>query len=143
MKIIIGWIYPKLMNVYGDRGNIITLQKRCRWRNIKVEIKYLDSPLSEIELAKCDLLMMGGAQDEQQKIVSEDLEKKKKVLQNKIEDGTPGIYVCGAYQFLGKYYKESDGTIVEGLGIFDLQPILSEILLALRIMAEELILVKK
>ena len=120
MKLVIGWIYPKLMNVYGDRGNIICLTKRCEWRGIDVEIKYLDAPLSEKELKECNLLMMGGAQDVQQKIVSQDLKNKKKFLSEKIENGTPGIYVCGAYQFLGNFYKEADGTIIDGLGIFDL-----------------------
>lgn len=120
MKITMGWIYPKLMNVYGDRGNIIALTRRCEWRNIDVEIKYLDTPLSVVELRTCNLLMMGGAQDVQQKIVASDLKKKKKYLAELIENEIPGIYVCGAYQFLGKYYKEADGTIIEGLGIFDL-----------------------
>ncbi|MCL6096688.1 MAG: cobalamin biosynthesis protein CobQ [Patescibacteria group bacterium] len=119
----IGWIYPKLMNVYGDRGNIITLQKRCEWRDIEVETKYLDAPLLEEELEKCDLLMMGGAQDEQQEIVSRDLKKKSKALKSAIEKGIPGLYVCGAYQFLGNYYKEADGTEIPGLGIFDLHTI--------------------
>jgi hypothetical protein len=120
MKLTIGWIYPKLMNVYGDRGNITVLQKRSEWRDIEVEIKYLDAPLNELELAKCDLLMMGGAQDQQQEIVSKDLKGKSKFLRNAIESGIPGLYVCGAYQFLGNYYKEADGTQIEGLGIFDL-----------------------
>lgn len=121
--ITIGWVYPKLMNVYGDRGNIITLQKRCEWRDIDVEIKYLDAPLSEEELQECDLLMMGGAQDEQQEIVSDDLKKKSKTLKSAIEKGIPGLYVCGAYQFLGNFYKEADGAEILGLGIFDLYTI--------------------
>ncbi len=119
-QLTIGWIYPKLMNVYGDRGNILTLQKRCQWRDIKVEIKYLDSPLSEEGLEKCDLLMMGGAQDQQQEIVSDDLKKKSKAFKSVIEKGIPGLYVCGAYQFLGNYYKDASGTKISGLGIFDL-----------------------
>ena len=122
-QLTIGWIYPKLMNVYGDRGNIITLQKRCKWRDIEVETKYLDAPLLEEDLEKCDLLMMGGAQDEQQEIVSRDLKKKSKALKSAIEKGIPGLYVCGAYQFLGNYYKEADGTEIPGLGIFDLHTI--------------------
>ncbi len=116
----IGWLYPELMSTYGDRGNIITLIKRCEWRDMNVEIKKLDIGHSVKELESCDLLFMGGAQDRQQKIVSEDLVKKKKVLQNMIEDETPGLYICGAYQFLGKYYKEADGTIIDGLSIIDL-----------------------
>ncbi len=116
----IGWLYPELMSTYGDRGNIIVLSKRCEKRDISVEIVKLDVGYSLSDLKKCDLLFMGGAQDKQQKIVAEDLAKKKKVLCDMIEDGIPGLYICGAYQFLGKYYKEADGTIINGLGIFDL-----------------------
>lgn len=117
----IGWLYPRLMSTYGDRGNIICLTKRCEWRNIEVEVKKLDEGFSEEELEHCDFLFMGGAQDRQQKIVSTDLKKEKaKVLREMIENGTPGLYICGAYQFLGKYYKEADGTIIDGLNILDL-----------------------
>jgi CobQ-like glutamine amidotransferase family enzyme len=116
----IGWLYPELMNVYGDRGNIIVLQKRCEWRGIKTKVLELNVGFDAKLLAKCDLLMMGGAQDRQQTIVNKDLKRVKKALSEKIEKGTPGLYVCGGFQFLGKYYKEADGTKVEGLGIFDL-----------------------
>lgn len=108
------------MGTYGDRGNIIVLQKRCQWRGITAEIKRLDIGYLEKELQSCDLLFMGGAQDKQQKIVSTALKKKKSVLKEMIENEIPGLYICGAYQFLGKYYKEVDGTIIEGLGILDL-----------------------
>lgn len=119
-KLIIGWLYPKLMNIYGDRGNIITLTKRCEWRDIETQVKYLNPGFSENELTNCDILLMGGAQDRQQEIVNRDLKRVKRMLSEKIENGTPGLYVCGGFQFLGNYYKEADGTIVEGLGIFDL-----------------------
>lgn len=116
----IGWLYPELMSTYGDRGNIIVLQKRCVWRGINTEIKMLDLGFSITDLKKCDLLFMGGAQDKQQQIVAEDLLKKRDILEEMIENGIPGLYICGAYQFLGKYYREADGTIINGLGIFDL-----------------------
>jgi len=124
-SLTIGWLYPQLMNTYGDRGNIIVLRKRCEWRNIAVEVKYLNEGFAVKELQSCDLLFMGGAQDKQQQIVAEDLNppaggEKVKVLSEMINDGIPGLYICGAYQFLGKYYKEADGTIIHGLGIFDL-----------------------
>ena len=120
-KLTIGWLYPELMSTYGDRGNIITLQKRCVWRGIEVDVKRLDLGFMIYDLRKCDMLFMGGAQDRQQKIVSRDFSKEKvKVLKDMIEDGIPGLYVCGAYQFLGKYYKEADGTIIDGLRIMDL-----------------------
>lgn len=119
-KLTIGWLYPDLMNIYGDRGNITTLVKRCLWRGIDAEVLYLNPGFSNKDLDCCDLLLMGGAQDTQQTIVNSDLKKKKSGLCAKIENGTPGLYVCGGFQFLGKYYKEADGKIIDGLGIFDL-----------------------
>lgn len=120
LKLTIGWLYPELMSTYGDRGNIIVLQKRCEWRGISVEIKRLDLGSSIKDLVSCNMLFMGGAQDKQQTIVSVDLKKKKNELKKMIEEGTPGLYICGAYQFLGKYYKEADGTMIPGLDILDL-----------------------
>ena len=120
-SLIIGWLYPELMSTYGDRGNIIALQKRCEWRGIDTEVKKLDLGFKIDDLRKCDLLFMGGAQDTQQKIVSSDFSKEKvKALKEVIEDNTPGLYVCGAYQFLGKYYKEASGKIIDGLNILDI-----------------------
>lgn len=116
----VGWLYPELMSTYGDRGNIIVLQKRCEWREIGIEIKRLDLNFTINGLKSCDLLFMGGAQDQQQKIVAEDLLKKRMELERLIEDGVPGLYICGAYQFLGKSYKEANGNIIKGLDILDL-----------------------
>lgn len=118
-KLIIGWLYPDLMCIYGDRGNVTVLQKRCEWRGIDVEVKQIGLESSEKDLLSCDLLMMGGAQDSQQTIVANDLEKKKTTLSEMIESGIPGLYICGGFQFLGKYYKEADGTVIEQLGILD------------------------
>lgn len=64
--------------------------------------------------------MMGGAQDKQQAIVNSDLKRHHKTLSEMIDNGIPGLYVCGGFQFLGNYYKEADGNIIDGLGIFDL-----------------------
>lgn len=123
MKLTIAWLYPDLMNIYGDRGNIIVLTKRCEWRGIDVEVKRINPDTYEKEIKSSDLLFMGGAQDRQQKIVADDLRKKSKVISEMVEMGIPGLFICGAFQFLGKYYKEADGSIIEGLGIFDLHTI--------------------
>lgn len=120
MTITITWMYPDLMNTYGDRGNVIVLQKRCEWRGIKAIVMQhdLDSSLSDLE--KSDLIFMGGAQDRQQKLVSKDLiGKKGEVLRMLIEKGVPGLFICGAYQFLGHYYKPAEGERIPGLSIFD------------------------
>lgn len=121
MQISIGWMYPDLMNTYGDRGNIIALLYRIRKRGIRtrlIKISINDDPKLIIS---SDILFMGGAQDKQQEIVNKDLIENKGIfLKEKIEKYTPGLYVCGAYQFLGRYYKAADGTILDGLKIFDL-----------------------
>ncbi len=122
-SLTIGWLYPDLMSIYGDRGNITCLQKRCVWRDITVVVKPITLESKAAELRSLDLLFMGGAQDRQQTIVFQDLRKKKEVLRDLIEKGIPGLYICGGYQFLGKYYKEADGSLVEGLHIFDLYTI--------------------
>jgi hypothetical protein len=119
-KLVIGWLYPTLMNIYGDRGNAIALVKRCQWREIETETVMLDLGFSNENLKKCDILLMGGAQDKQQEAVAGDLFKKMSGLQSMVEANVPGLYICGAYQFLGKYYKEADGNTIKGLGIFDL-----------------------
>jgi len=119
LTLTIGWLYPTLMSTYGDRGNIIVLQKRCEWRGIEVKVEHISTDTSNTKLESCDLIFMGGAQDTQQEIVNQDLFKVKgEALRKKIEEDTPGLYICGAYQFLGKYYKTADGKELPGLGIF-------------------------
>ena len=112
MNLKICWLYPHLMSTYGDRGNIICLQKRCQWRGIETVVQ------NEIEGA--DLIVGGGAQDRQQEIVIEDLRLKKDLLKKMFDDGVPGLFVCGSPQLLGHYYVLADGRKVEGLGIFDM-----------------------
>jgi CobQ-like glutamine amidotransferase family enzyme len=119
-SLTIGWLYPELMNIYGDRGNVTTLQKRCEWRDIKTQVLRLDVGFAKVDLQKCDIILMGGAQDKQQEAVANDLFAKAEELKNAIEKGIPGIYVCGAYQMLGNYYKEANGNKIKGLEIFDL-----------------------
>ena len=116
----IGWLYPELMNIYGDRGNMIVLKQRCLWRGIDVQIINLDLGFYEAKLEECDILIMGGAQDKQQETVALDLFKKAKALKRIINKGVPGLYICGAYQFLGHYYKDAYGTKIPGLGVFDM-----------------------
>ena len=120
-QITLCWLYPLLMSTYGDRGNIIVLKKIAENAGIslKIQTHEANDPASSLESA--DLLFMGGAQDLQQEIVNRDLHSKKgKTLAKLVEDGVPGLYICGAYQFLGNYYKDSYGTEIPGLGVFDM-----------------------
>ena len=121
LSLRIGWLYPDLMSTYGDRGNIISLQKRCEWRSIEVEVVQISVSNSSKLISSCDLLVMGGAQDTQQEIVQKDLlSGKAQEIKNSVEKGIPSLFICGAYQFMGAYYKTSDGTILNGLSIFDI-----------------------
>lgn len=119
-SLTIGWLYPELMNIYGDRGNVIVLQKRCEWRGINAQVLQLNVGFDERALEKCDIILMGGAQDKQQEAVAKDLFEKQSILKAKIERNTPGLYICGAYQMLGNYYQEANGHKIPGLKIFDL-----------------------
>jgi hypothetical protein len=120
MNINIGWLYPDLMNTYGDRGNIIALCYRAKMMGIDPVVKKISINESANLISKIDLIFMGGAQDKQQEIVNLDLKNKGPFLKKAINNGVPGLYVCGAYQFLGKYYKEADGNVINGIGVFDL-----------------------
>lgn len=120
MKINIGWLYPDLMNTYGDRGNIIALSYRSKLMGLNPIVNKISIEDPVDLISKMDILFMGGAQDTQQEIVNQDLKIKGQYLKKAIADGVPGLYVCGAYQFLGKYYKEANGNIIPGIGAFDL-----------------------
>ena len=89
LNLTIGWLYPQLMNIYGDRGNVLVLQKRCEWRNIEVKVEFLDLNFDHKKLETCDLILMGGAQDRQQEAVAKDLFRAKKILKNLKEKRVP------------------------------------------------------
>jgi CobQ-like glutamine amidotransferase family enzyme len=121
MELIIGWLYPNLMSTYGDRGNVICLQRRAQWREIETKIVPLDRQADVTQFEQVDLIVGGGAQDRQQEIVMRDLKgAKAEALRKKIESGTPGVFTCGSPQLLGHYYEPALGQRIEGLGLLDL-----------------------
>ncbi len=120
MELTIGWLYPSLMSTYGDRGNVICLQKRAQWRGIDVQVLPLEQQTPATELHKVDVFVGGGAQDRQQEIVMRDLQgMKAEILREKIEAGTAGVFTCGSPQLLGHYYEPARGQRIQGLGLFD------------------------
>ncbi|MEA5509491.1 type 1 glutamine amidotransferase [Crocosphaera sp. UHCC 0190] len=119
--LIIGWLYPNLMSTYGDRGNVICLQRRCQWRGIPVTIKPLDQQAEVSQFSEVDLIVGGGAQDRQQELVMRDLKgAKAAALKAKLDEGTPGVFTCGSPQLLGHYYEPALGQRIDGLGLLDL-----------------------
>ena len=117
-KITIGHLYPDLLNLYGDRGNIACLMQRCKWRGIEAET--IEFELNdEIDFTKLDIVLLGGGSDREQMIVCQKLKSIQKDFKDYVEDGGVVIAVCGGYQLLGKYYRTEDG-IIEGLDLVDL-----------------------
>lgn len=107
------------MNIYGDRGNVVALAQRCRWRGIESEVVQLgiDDPLVP---GRYDIYFWGGGQDREQIAVSADIQGEKgDVLKSEIDDGAPLLSVCGGYQLLGHYYRPHDGDELPGIGLFD------------------------
>jgi CobQ-like glutamine amidotransferase family enzyme len=118
-RLRLGHLYPALMNVYGDRGNIICLERRCRLRGIELEVVPLG--LREpVVPAAVDLLFIGGAQDREQRLVAEDLRAKAGALREAVEAGVPMLAVCGGYQLAGRFYRGADGEELPGVGLLDL-----------------------
>ena len=120
-KLTIGWLYPKLMSTYGDRGNVICIERRSQWRGYDVKVLPLDQNATVADIRSVDVIVGGGAQDRQQEIVMRDLQgAKAEAIREKIENGTPGVFTCGSPQLLGHYYEPAFGQRIEGLGILDL-----------------------
>ena len=117
MKLVIGYLYGDLMNIYGDTGNIIALKKRAEWRGIEVKVK-LKSLKSKLKRGECDLFFFGGGQDQQQEVVAKDLQRKGKVIKSEIQRGVPLLSICGGYQLLGEYYKPHSKPKLPGVGLF-------------------------
>lgn len=119
MKITIGHLYPELLNLYGDRGNIQCLVKRCQWRGIDVEVKAYEQE-DEIDFSALDIVLLGGGSDREQMIVCEKLREIREDFRTYVESDGVVIAICGGYQLLGNYYKTELGMI-EGLGLVDMQ----------------------
>ena len=118
-RFVIAHMYPDLMNLYGDRGNLLCLQKRIKeyGHNCEIQSLYLND---KIDFPSIDMLFMGGGSDREQGLVYNDLLVKADTLMREIEDGLPTLCICGAYQLLGNYYKSYDGSLLNGLGFFNL-----------------------
>ncbi len=119
MKLIIGYLYGDLMNIYGDTGNIIALKKRAEWRGIEVIIKTFTIG-NKLSKGDADLFFFGGGQDQQQELVARDLvvSGKGKIIKQEIGRGVPLLSVCGGYQLLGEYYRPHKGAKLEGISLF-------------------------
>ena len=117
-KLVVGWLYGTKMNIYGDRGNVLAISQRARWRNIDVEVR--DIGLGQSIPADVDIFFWGGGQDEEQVAVSHDMQGEKAAqLRSAIEGGAAMLAICGGYQLLGHEYRPHKGESLPGVGLFD------------------------
>lgn len=116
LKISIAHLYPKLLNLYGDLGNIITLKQRCEWRGIEVSIE--DINVGD-KITDHDLYFIGGGQDKQQEDVASELYSQKAELLAQRDDGAVFLGICGGYQLFGHYYQPFDKDKLNGISLID------------------------
>jgi CobQ-like glutamine amidotransferase family enzyme len=115
-------LYPELMNIYADRGNIAVLRARCEWRGIGFELSGVTVG-DALDPASADLFYMGGGQDRDQALVARDMaETKRDALHAAAGRGAVVLAVCGGYQLLGHGYQLGDEEL-PGVGLVDLRTV--------------------
>ena len=120
MELKLVHLYPDVLNLYGDRGNILCLRRRMEWRGLGVQVE--EKPIgSDASLRGADLIFIGGGQDFEQEALLEDLHRgKDAALRSAVADGVPVLAICGGYQMLGNYYETHDGVRCDFVGAVDL-----------------------
>ncbi len=121
MDLRIGHLYPDLMSIYGDRGNVLALAQRARWRNIAVEVRAFTAG-QEFDADWPDFWFFGGGQDQGQDLVGDDLAGQNgEALKRSLANGAAALTVCGGYQLLGHEYVPENAPAIPGLGVLDVR----------------------
>ena len=120
MELRVCHLYPDVLNLYGDRGNVLCIKKRLEWRGISCSVT--EVPIGEREsLAKFDLFFIGGGQDFEQGLLLDDLRSGKgEDIAAAVRDGAAFLCVCGGYQLMGRYYETHTGEKLPFIGALDL-----------------------
>lgn len=120
MELRICHLFPDILNLYGDRGNVTCMKQRLNWRGIDVSVEGI-SIGQRLRAADYDLFFIGGGQDFEQEVLLADLKGEKTAeIKAAIEDGKSFLCICGGYQMLGHYYKTWDGQQCDFTGALDL-----------------------
>jgi hypothetical protein len=119
MELRIAHLYPDVLNLYGDTGNIRCLENRLAWRGMRAEVTPLPMGVTD-DLTGYDLLFIGGGQDFEQELLLADLARGRgESIRAAVADGVPVLAVCGGYQMLGAYYQNAAGHRCGFLGAVD------------------------
>lgn len=117
-------LFPELLNLYGDGGNVIALTRRLQWRGLPVEVREVGMG-DAMDFSQADIVFIGGGADREQMIVKDAMVARKSELSAYVADGGVLLAVCGGYQFLGHSYAMDD-VVVEGLGVIDMETVRGE-----------------
>ena len=115
-QLTLAHLYPKMLNIYGDYGNVLTLKKRCEWRDIELII---DEVNIGDKISRHDMYFIGGGQDMQQIAVAKELRNNKEFLKDEQKLNSVFLAICGGYQLLGHYYQPAEGPRLDGIGLLD------------------------
>lgn len=126
MELNIYHMYPDILNLYGDIGNMICLKRRCEWREITPNIIDFSLNDEKHDLSEGDIFFIGGGSDRGQSIVYSDFLKYKDSFKEIIEENAVVLAICGGYQLLGEKYIDNEGKEVPGLGIFEYSTVSEE-----------------
>lgn len=118
-EIKILYLYPDILDLYGDIGNIRVLKYRLEKRGIQPLIDTYSIGDKAPDFLSYDIVFSGGGADNEQKILSDDLIKYKEDIKKAVEAGVFFLLICGSYQLFGKYYKGVEGNVIPGLEVFD------------------------
>ena len=113
------YLYPDMLELYGDYGNIQVLKYRIESRGCQAVIDRYSIGDDAPNFNDYDIVFAGGGADNEQSILAEDLVKYKENIQEAVQNGVFFLLICGAYQLFGKYYKGVEGNIIPGLEVFD------------------------
>lgn len=118
MNFKVAWMYHDIMDLYGDKGNIMVIKKRCEKRGIGFTVDTIGIG-QEADLSKYNLIFLGGGADKEQMSMIPDLLSRKENIKKAMDEKTFVFLICGGYQLFGQYYEAADKTKIEGLGFYD------------------------
>lgn len=111
-------MYPELLNIYADRGNVAVLRRRAQWRGLELDVQAVDrgQPIPQ----ETNLVYIGGGQDRDQLLIADDVAARHNELEWYVEGGGSVLAVCGGYQLLGRFYRDTNGRELPGAAVFPL-----------------------
>ncbi len=125
MTLTVVWVYPELLSIYADRGNVLVLERRAAWRGLDVRVVPLRLG-DELDPRQADVILLGGGQDRDQVLVAGEMVRHTARYREALDDGAALLAVCGGYQLLGHRYRGHEGDEIRGMGLVDLETVAGE-----------------